>query len=119
MSTAASLLATHGSTAWSLHGNLGLMRNSYRESEAKRVYRNTVWRVSAAASYALDAPVRLLVDIGAKQNIERGNRKNPAFALVGVIYSPTKALDLDIGIKMGLNEAEADRQFGAGFTFRF
>jgi hypothetical protein len=115
----ATVLLTHSTGPWNLHANLGLTRNSYRASEAKRQFQDKLWRASVAASYALGDQFRLVADLGTERNIDRSNRKRPAFALIGIIYAPTDAVDLDIGIKAGLNDAEADRQVGAGLTFRF
>jgi hypothetical protein len=45
--------------------------------------------------------------------------KHPAFILGGVIYSITESLDIDFGIKAGLNDVETDYAFLAGLAFRF
>ena len=62
---------------------------------------------------------------------EAGVRTNPAkddpflpgdtgrFAMVGLIYSPTDKIDLDIGYRKGLNDAEPDWTVLIGATFRW
>jgi len=44
---------------------------------------------------------------------------DPAFLIVGLIYSPVKNVDLDFGWRTALNEAAADRTLGVGVTFRW
>lgn len=53
------------------------------------------------------------------QNPNVGSKTLPSYALVGVIWSPNKTVDLDAGAKFGLNKAEVTRQFGVGVTLHF
>lgn len=44
---------------------------------------------------------------------------DPAFILGGLIYSISKNLDIDFGIKGGLNKPETDYAILAGIAWRF
>lgn len=116
---AVTLLASHVFTPWTLHANVGFTMNRYKDSVSDDASRRTVWRLSAAASYAVNDTTAIVFDLGAGRNPERAVRANPAFALVGLIYTPYPEIDIDVGLKFGLNRAEVHRQLGAGLTLRF
>lgn len=113
------LLLTHDAEPWTFHANVGFQVNRYRDGPRDEASRRTIWRASVAAAYPVNEKAVLVFDAGAARNPERASRANPAFALVGVIYSPTPDADVDIGVKVGLNSAEMNRQVGAGLTIRF
>jgi hypothetical protein len=113
------LLVAHETGPWALYYNLGTATNRFKSQDMQDANRRMLWRTSAAATYALTPKVKLAGDIGIARNPEVDSSQNPAYALTGVIYSPHKDVDLDAGIKFGLNNAEIKRQFGAGVTIRF
>ena len=106
-----------------LQGNLALALNNYKLQADRDANRNALWRVSAAARYALTEQWQLLADLGVFRNIDISSNNHPAYFLTGVIYSPRKTLDLDAGLRFGLGcgecAAQIDRQFGIGLTWRF
>ncbi|NUU01287.1 transporter [Herbaspirillum robiniae] len=104
---------------WTLHGNVGLNYNRYKLGSDDQSKRKLVWRASAATWYALNQQWKLVADTGVAQNVDRGNRTWPAYALLGVIWSPNQTVDLDFGAKFGLNKAEVTRQFGVGITLHY
>jgi hypothetical protein len=108
---------THG--RWGIDGNLGLTANRYKLPEYGDSRHRLLWRASAAVSYSISPQWLVAADIGVARNIEKSAGTNPAFILVGAIYSPRPNLDIDLGIKAGLNAAEVSRQAGAGLTMRF
>jgi hypothetical protein len=99
---------------WNFHFNAGYARNENKLDE-----RENLWRLSLAAEFEVIRDLRLVADIGAQRNPDRESNQNPAFVLGGVIYSLAEWADLDVGIKAGLNEAEADYTLLAGITVRF
>ena len=113
------LLAQHGMEPWSFYGNLGVGLNRYRDFNDRAKNQRVVWRASTAVAYSFAQKTRLLADIGIARNPARSANKHPAFALIGIIHSPRENVDIDIGLKRALNDAEADRQVGAGLTIRF
>ena len=78
-----------------------------------------VWHYSLAAEYTATRKLKLVGNVGGEANPDRGSSTHPAFILGGLIYSLYENLDLDIGIKAGLNQAEADYHILAGLTYRF
>ncbi|ALU89734.1 hypothetical protein Hrubri_2552 [Herbaspirillum rubrisubalbicans M1] len=104
---------------WTLHGNLGLRHNSYKLASDQQSQHSTLWRASAAVWYGLNEQWRLVADTGVAQNPNVGSKTLPSYALLGVIWSPNKTVDLDAGAKFGLNKVEVTRQFGVGVTLHF
>ncbi len=51
-------------------------------------------------------------------NADAASSMDPAGSLAGFIYSPSDNLDRGMGLKLGLNSAEADRSVRGGITFR-
>lgn len=45
--------------------------------------------------------------------------RNGHFAMLGLIYSPSDRIDLDVGIRKSLSRAEIDRALLIGATFRW
>ncbi|WP_374358434.1 transporter [Chitinimonas sp.] len=103
---------TSGKLTWL--GNVGL---TYADNSTGA--RKSLWAVSTGVQYALNERLKLALDTGVYRNSDRSDSTNPSFALVGLIYSPSEQLDLDIGYKRGLNHAEYDRSFGIGLTTRW
>jgi len=118
-SAAFTAIASYETGDWALHGNAGVDLNRYQRDEDAEARRKMVWRASTAAVYALNDHWRLLADTGVAQNVERANRAWPAFALVGAIWSPNQAVDIDIGARFSLNRAEVTRQLGVGLTLHY
>ena len=76
-------------------------------------------RVSAAALVKVHEKARLFADLGAATNPDRASSKKPAYFLTGLIYSPNKDIDFDLGVKFGISNPEVDRTWSMGATFRF
>ena len=112
-------IASYETGPWTLHGNVGVRLNRFKREEDQQSMRKTVWRASAAVWYGLNEQWRLVADTGLAQNADASSKKLPSYALVGVIWSPNKTVDLDAGAKFGLNKAEVTRQFGVGVTLHF
>ena len=113
------LLGSRVSGPWAFHGNIGFSANRYKVPPFTDPRRLFAWRVSAAVTYGLSPQCTLVADTGVARNREKTETTDPAYLLFGAIYSPRKNIDIDVGIKTGLNRAEVDRQVGAGFTVRF
>ncbi|WP_408608158.1 transporter [Candidimonas nitroreducens] len=81
--------------------------------------RTLAWQASAAALYALLPTLQVAAEIGASRNLDHGRDDNPAFAIVGAIYSPTRRLDLDVGYRKGLNSQTYSHSVMAGLTLHW
>lgn len=116
---ALTLIGAYDAAPWAFYGNLGIDVKRYALAEDREENRGTLWRASAAVAYNLNQQWRAVADIGIARNPDVASAINPAYILAGVIYSPSKHVDLDAGIKFGLNSAEVDHQAGVGVTWHF
>ncbi|CAN5244093.1 transporter [soil metagenome] len=81
--------------------------------------RSNLWNVSSAVLWQIKPTVKAVLDVGAYRNTDRNENRDPAFAIIGVIFSLTEKLDIDFGMRKGLNKAEMDYAAGAGVTLRW
>jgi hypothetical protein len=100
---------------WTFLANLGYIRN---ETDAVAVEKD-IWHVSVATMYAANEHWKIVANVVAERNPDKDDDTDPVAALAGVIYSPTKDIDLDLGVKAGLTSSETDWSLLAGTTFRF
>jgi long-subunit fatty acid transport protein len=94
--------------------NLGYKRNENTIDERK-----DIWHASLAGEFKITKTLKLIANIGAERNTDKSSDTNPAFILGGFIYSIRENMDIDFGVKGGLNKAEADITYLAGITLRF
>ncbi len=99
---------------WAFHLNLGYIRNENKAEERKNL-----WHASFAGTVEVAKDLKLAGNIGIEKNTDRTVETDPAFILGGVIYSITENLDIDFGIKGGLNKPETDYSLLAGIAWRF
>lgn len=99
---------------WAFHANLGYIRNENKLDERK-----DIWHVSLATTREVVKNVRLVANVGQERNPEDSGKNDPAFLIGGVIYSVSENVDLDCGLKFGLNSSETDVSVLAGVTYRF
>jgi len=107
-------IATKEVEPWALHLNLGYIRNGNKADEEE-----DLWHASLAAQAEVLKNLNLVGNIGIEENADREADEHPAFILGGVIYSISENLDIDFGIKAGLNDPEADYSVLAGLAWRF
>jgi len=107
-------VASWGDDKLSLSGNLGYTYNDNKAGDRKGI-----WSTSAAVMASLGENLRGVAEIGTYTNSDADSHKRPAFANIGLIYSPNDKLDLDLGYKRGLNKAECQHSVGAGVTVRW
>jgi len=99
---------------WAFHLNLGYIRNENKADERKNL-----WHASLAGEVEVMRYLKIVGNIGMERNSDRTLDIHPAFILGGVIYSLTENIDIDFGIKGGLNKPEADYAVLAGISWRF
>jgi hypothetical protein len=104
---------------WALHLNLGYMRNEYKLREDKEANRKDIWHVSLASEVEMVKDLKLVGNIGMERNSEKALSRHPAFILGGLIYSISENIDVDFGVKAGLNKPETDFALLSGIAFRF
>jgi hypothetical protein len=113
------LIATQEFERSFLHFNVGYARNEFELATDRESNRRDIWNGSVAAGVEIVKSLTLLADIGAETNGDKGSDTWPVFFLGGFIYSVTEDLDVDLGIKTGLNSSEADLAALAGVAWRF
>ena len=116
-------IATYEAEPWAVYGNVAYSHVSYKLPQDEVANRSDLWRVSAGAAYSMREELRLVGEAGVRTNQARDDPFLPGdtgrFAMVGLIYSPTGKIDLDIGYRKGLNDAEPDWTVLIGATFRW
>ncbi|MBI5741812.1 MAG: transporter [Nitrospirae bacterium] len=108
------LITSHEIGPWTHHMNLGYIRNENRLDERK-----DLWHASLASEIGVAEDLGIVVNIGAEKNPDPASRVCPAFILGGIIYSITENLDIDLGVKGGINKPETDVTYLAGTAIRF
>ena len=96
------------------HLNLGYTRNENKVDERK-----DIWHVSLAAEAQIVKDLKAVGNIGVERNPDKSSSTAPAFVLGGFIYSISENLDIDLGLKVGLNKPETDYSILAGVALRF
>ncbi|WP_353190181.1 transporter [Pandoraea pnomenusa] len=110
----AALLAQYVVDDWTFLVNAGAAYQGNTQGQ-----RQALWKASAAVLYRVLPTTQLILDIGTSQNPDFSQRTNPAFMIVGAIYSPKSWLDLDVGYRRGLNPQTYSDSWMAGATVRW
>jgi Putative MetA-pathway of phenol degradation len=119
----ANLIAGYEAGPWTWLGNVSYFHRRYGLAQDAAGNRAQLWRVSTGAAYAPRAGVKLVGELGVRTNEARGDPFLPGrharFAMLGVVCSPSKTIDLDVGLRKGLNAAENDTVLLLGAAFRW
>jgi len=107
-------VAQWGNEIFSVFANAGYLYADNRTGDRKDIL-NT----SGAAAWKFAERFQLVGEIGASSNCDPDAAKWPAFANIGLIYSPTEKIDLDIGYRHGLNKPADLYSYSAGVTLRW
>lgn len=118
LSYSAFLIATKEIDSWAFHANAGYIRNEYKLQTDEDANRMDIWHVSVAAQVEVVENFSIAGNIGIERNSDKSSEVDPAFALVGFIYTVTEHFDIDLGLKAGLNKPETDTAVLAGVTWR-
>lgn len=116
-------ILTYEAKPWVWLANLAYTHARYRLPQDASANHRHLWRVSAGFGYSLREDLRLVGEAGARTNPAKDDPflpgRNGHFAMLGLIYSPSSRLDLDVGLRRSLNSGEADRALLLGATFRW
>ncbi|WP_363318856.1 transporter [Chlorobium sp.] len=113
------LIATKEGDFGALHCNVGYTRYNYSDDDADTVTRDDIWHASAATEINMSDNIRAVANIGIETNEEHSEDTHPVFLIGGMIRGVSDNLDLDLGLKCGLNDAETDTALLAGVSARF
>ena len=97
-----------------VHGNIGGMRNENDTDERK-----DIWHASVAGELEVIKNLKAVANVGIERNPDAESNADAAFILGGLIYALTKDLSVDVGVKVGLTEPEADYTILAGMALKF
>jgi hypothetical protein len=81
--------------------------------------RQNLWHASVDVWGNLSDESLLALDVGMDRNPDKASETSPAYAILGLIYSARKNLDLYVGIKKGITGPAIDFSLLGGITFRF
>ncbi|HXF67814.1 MAG TPA: transporter [Burkholderiales bacterium] len=116
-------ILTYEAKPWVWLANLAHTHARYRLPQDARANRRHLWRASGGFGYFLREDLRLVGEAGARTNPAKDDPflpgRNGHFAMLGLIYSPSGQLDLDVGLRRSMNSGEADRALLLGATFRW
>ena len=90
----------------------------YTHLPAEAGLRTDLYHASAAAMFAANPHLTLLLDVGTDTNPDPTRGSWGVVALVGFIYTVRPGLDLDAGYRGRLNSAAGPQQWLFGVTFR-
>ncbi|HNT97757.1 MAG TPA: transporter [Elusimicrobiales bacterium] len=107
-------VAGRASGAWQYYVNAGYLLNKNKAGE-----KEDILKASAAAAYEVMEKTLLSVDLAYETNADPAAASHPLSSVFGIVWSPKDTLDLDVGVKAGLNDAADDLGLLAGATFRF
>jgi hypothetical protein len=113
------LIATQEAGPVTLHANAGWSHADFVFPEDAATVHRDGWSASLAAASQVAGDLQLVAEVGAATPADRGATTWPAFALLGAVWSPLEQLDLDAGVRAGLNDAETDLTVLAGAAWRF
>src|SRR3990172_3937253 len=112
------LITTKEVAPWAFHFNVGYVRNEYKLQADEEANRKDIWHVSLASQVEVVKDLDLVANIRMERNLDKTSDTHPAFILGGLIYSVSENLDIDLGVKGGLNKTETDYSVLAGITWR-
>lgn len=107
-------VASQEMAPWAFHLNLGYIRNENTLDEERNL-----WHASVASTLAITDKLTVVANLGVESNPDKLAGTDPVFILGGLIYALTEQVDLDFGVKYGLNDPETDITLLAGLTLKF
>ena len=114
------LIATQETGFGAIHANLAVERVRYDDAALNAGERRTLLRLSVAPVWDVTEYWKLALDAGVLTNPDRSERAVMGYVEIGAIYSPTKNLDLAIGLVRNVRDgALSSTFFTAGVTARF
>ena len=116
----AGLLMTKETGFGAVHANLVAERVHYADDALDSAERRMRYRLSAAPVWDVAEDWKLALDVGVVTNPDRAAKSRMGYVELGAIYSPSKDLDLAVGIVRNVMDGAASTtQATAGVTFRF
>ena len=116
-------IADYDVKPWAWFANLAYFHPRFANPQVAAGARDHLWRASVGTTYEVRDNFWLAAELGVRTNETRDDPFLPGrraqYAMLGLIFSPAEKIDLDIGLRKGLNRAETDTVFLVGATFRW
>jgi hypothetical protein len=90
----------------------------YEQNENKIDERTQIWYTSLASEILFYNNLIGVLEIGTEINRDKSGGGNTTFITGGIIYSITEGVDLDFGLKKGINSLDTDYAILTGVTIR-
>jgi len=81
--------------------------------------RENLWHASLAGEWKLTKKFKIVGNIGVDRSPDTGTSIDPVFLLGGLVYSLSDKIDLDLGLKRGLNDSLYDFTLIGGISIKF
>jgi hypothetical protein len=108
------LIASLEREHFALHAHAGWRHNSNNVGLRERIV-----QVAAAAVYKATEETRLILDLSRTTNPDPTSSASIRYVTLGLIHSPLKNLDLDLGWRHAAGDPAIDRSFMFGATLRW
>ncbi len=108
------LVGSFAGDAWTTHAHTGYKANRNRLGQPADVL-----HFSAAALYQASSRVKLVADWALDTDFDLSLSRQPAWLVLGAICALTDKVDLDLGLKKGLNTVAPDTSLLFGMTLRW
>lgn len=115
---AATLISTVDLKPVSLHANLGYTHQEYVDA-VRPENRTDLWKMSLAAGVEVLKGLQVVAEVGTSSNSLHTSNVWPTYMTGGLIYSITGNLDIDLGVRGGLNKPFTDLMLLTGIVFKF
>ena len=106
---------TYVRAPWAFHLHLGYTHNPHHAPDE----RDHVSHASVAMEYKLSGSLRLVSDASLESNGERSGHPGVGSMVLGLVYSVTPDLDIDLGYRKGLTQPAPDQAWLSGLALRF
>ena len=108
------LAASYEAPGWSLHANLGYVRNPILQGQ-----RRDLGHVSVALVRSLTPALQLVLEAMADSHSDPAHASWQSAVLGGLIYSLRPGLDLDLGYQNSVRRQQPLQQWLLGLTYRW
>ena len=106
---------TYASDPWAFHLHLGYTRNLHDGSDQ----RNHIYHASMACELGVSDSARLVADASMESSSDLTGPTVASSVVLGLIYSVTSKLELDLGYREGLTDAAPDHAWLTGLSLHF
>ena len=99
--------------------NASYLRSEYGREVDRQAYRRDIWRASVAVQGEIARKLQLAGEVGLESNSDRSSGTWPVVVTGGVIYALRENVDLDFGVRAGLNDPAPDLGLLVGMALHF